>query len=143
VADYATTADLTALGVSTDVLSDVEDAQKEAVITARSRFADGYLAVRYTIPDGGLTAFTGDLTWAVVQLACYDLVTNYHRYTTDKPNEDSLRKRHDDAIKWLEAVRDGEISPAIADDDDDASTVPGAPVFVSSTIRGWTSREAD
>jgi hypothetical protein len=58
VADYATTADLTALGVSTDVLSDVEDAQKEAVITARSRFADGYLAVRYTIPDGGLTEDT-------------------------------------------------------------------------------------
>ncbi len=142
MADYATTDDLVALGVSTDVISDISTDQQEAVISARSRFADGYLAVRYTIPDGGLTAFTGDLTWAVVQLSCYDLVTNYHRYTTDKPNEDNLRKRHDDAIKWLEMVRDGELSPALGSDDEDSSTA-GAPSFVTSSIRGWTSRGLD
>ncbi len=142
MADYATVDDLTNLGVSTDVLSDIEDAQKEAVITVRSRFADGYLAVRYTIPSGGLAAFTGDLTWAVVQLSVYDLVSAYFRYQTDKPNEDNIRKRHDDAIKWLEAVRDGDISPAL-DGLDDSDDVAGAPLVVSSTIRGWTEREAE
>ncbi len=77
----------------------------------------------------------------MVQLSVYDLVTNYFRYQTDKPNESSIRMRHDDAIKWLEAVRDGEISPAIEGEEADADTVAGAPIVVSSCIRGWSERD--
>ena len=141
MADYATTDDLVALGVSTDVISDIDTAQQEAVISARSRFVDGFLrAANIVVPDGGLVAFTGDLTWAVVQLSVYDLVTNYHRYTTDKPNEDSLRKRHDDAIQWLQWMVEGKIGAPVPPEDEGSSVDLGAPSVVTSDIRGWTPR---
>ncbi len=136
MADYATVDDLENLGVANEALSGIDDAKKEAVITVRSRFCDSYLRVRFDIPEAGLTAFTGDLTWAVCQLACYDLVSNLG-YTTDKDNQDNLRKRHDDAIKWLEMVRDGDIAGPV-DEEDTASTA--APVVVSTRPRCWTSR---
>ena len=105
MADYADLDDLTNLGAAADVLADVDDEQKLATIAARSRFADGFLrAAQIPVPDGGLVAFTGDLTWAVVQLSAYDLVTDKFRYQNDKPNEDTIRKRHDDAIQWLQWV---------------------------------------
>ncbi len=143
MADYATTTDLVNLGAAPDLLADVLDAKKEAVITARSRFCDGFLrAVPIVVPDGGLTAFTGDLTWAVVQLSVYDLVTDLYRYQTDKPNEDTIRKRHDDAIQWLKWVADGTLGAPVGNDDGSADTgaVAGAPIVVSSCIRGWTER---
>jgi hypothetical protein len=145
VADYADLDDLANLGAAPDILADVADAKKEATITARSRFADGFLrAVPLVVPDGGLTAFTGDLTWAVVQLSVYDLVTDLYRYQTDKPNEDTLRKRHDDAIQWLQWVADGTVgAPVSSDEEEDSDTVAGAPVVVSNCIRGWTEREAE
>ncbi len=136
MSDYAARSDLPLLGVANEALADIPDATQDAVITARSRFADGYLAVRYTIPDGGLTAFTGDLTWAVVQLSCYDLVSNLG-YTTEHGNQDNLRKRHDDAIKWLEQVRDGEISLDIDEGDESGNAIPGVPIVRSSPSRGW------
>jgi phage gp36-like protein len=132
--DYATTDDLANLGVAAEALSSIAEAQQEAVITARSRFCDGYLNAQYTLP---LTAITGDLTWAVCQLACYDLVSN-HGYTTDKDNQDNLRKRHDDAIKWLEMVRDGEITPPLTDSGSSADD--GGADLVSATNRGWSNR---
>ena len=137
MADYATTADLANLGVANEALADIPDEKQQAVIAARSRFADGYLSVRYTIPAGGFVAFTGDLTWAVAQLSCYDLVSNLG-YTTDKGNQDNLRKRHDDAIKWLELVRDGDLGlGGITAGDGGGDVVAGAPVVASDHQRGW------
>ncbi len=135
MADYAEVTDLPLLGVANEALEDIEEATQEAVIAARSRFADGYLAVRYTIPDGGLTAFTGDLTWAVVQLSVYDLISN-RGYDVDGKAPDIIRQRHDDAIKWLEAVRDGEIA-LVLPDESEASDSPGAPIVNSDVLRGW------
>jgi len=139
MSDYAATTDLPLLGVASEALTDISTEKQEAVITARSRFADGYLKVRYTIPEGGLVAFTGDLTWAVVQLSCYDLISN-QGYTTQEGNQDNLRKRHDDAIKWLEQVRDGEISLELTGDDEEANATPGVPIVASNRLRGWSPR---
>ena len=138
MSDYATPEDLERLGVANEALAAISDEKQESAIEARSRFADGYLSVRVTIPDGGLTAFTGDLTWAVCQLSCYDLVSNLG-YTVNKDNADNLRKRHDDAIKWLEAVRDGKIGPPIPATSLAAESALG-PVIASNEIRGWTPR---
>jgi phage gp36-like protein len=137
MADYATRAQLADLGVSNEALTDIPDAKQDAVIAARSRFADGYLRVRQEVPEAGLTAFTGDLTWAVCQLSCYDLVSNLG-YETGTGNQDNLRKRHDDAIKWLEAVRDGDL-PFPGSGDDSASDA-GEVLMHSSRPRGWTHR---
>ncbi len=140
MADYATRQQLADLGTSTEALASIATAKQDAVIAARSRFCDGYLRlVPISIPDGGLTAFTGDLTWAVCQLACYDLIANLG-YTTEKGNKDTLRMRHDDAIKWLEMVRDGEAAIPIPPDEEGGNSIAGAPIVVSSDIRGWTPR---
>jgi phage gp36-like protein len=139
MSDYAATTDLPLLGVASEALTEISTPTQQAVIAARSRFADGYLrSGGYIIPDGGLVAFTGDLTWAVVQLSCYDLVSN-HGYATSPDNQENLRKRHDDAIKWLEQVRDGKIDLQLPAEDDEPSD-RGVPLVVSDRPRGWTDR---
>lgn len=141
MADYGDLDDLANLGAAADVIADVPDAQKLATIAARSRFADGFLrAGSITVPEGGLVAFTGDLTWAVMQLAVYDLVTNKFRYQTDGPNEDSIRKRYDDAIEWLKWVADGTVAAPIPATDGVELSELGPALVTSNVIRGWTSR---
>lgn len=140
MAAYATKADLANLGVANEALGNISDAQIDAVCESRSRFADGYfLAGGYEVPDGGFLVFGTDLTWAVSQLSCYDLVSNLG-YTTDKGNQDNLRKRHDDALAWLEMIRDREIALQVTEEDGSSAN---GPVITAVCQRGWSrSRRA-
>ena len=138
---YATADDLANLGVANEALGSIDAGKITAVCEARSRFADGYfLAGGYEVPDGGFLVFGTDLTWAVSQLACYDLVSNLG-YTTENGNQDNLRKRHDDALAWLEMIRDRELASPVTEDGGSSSAT--GPVITAVCQRGWSrSRRA-
>lgn len=60
---------------------------------------DSYLAVRYSLP-------LSTVPTALMRIACD--VTRYRLYDSRAPEE--IRKRYEDAVKWLAAVANGSVS---------------------------------
>lgn len=121
---YATAAELDALGASAEILAALPTSEKEEALAVASALCDGYLAQRYILP---IRAFCPDLKRAVLAIASYDLISarGYDPASTDNGN---IRQRYLDAIEWLKAVADGELTPDITDssgDDDPDPAFPG------------------
>ena len=108
---YATTAQLDSLSSASQIVSTLDPTAKTEALDVASSLADGYLRQRYTLP---LVAFCPDLTRAVCAIATYDLLSarGYDPVAQDNGN---VRVRYEDAIKWLERLAAGEISPDIDD----------------------------
>jgi phage gp36-like protein len=130
MAAYASLTDLTQLGLPTAALTEIDDATRTASLEAASSLADGYLAAVYTLP---LTSHGSDLTRAVVSIAVYDLMVR-RGYSADGADEE-IRRRYEDAIRWLEKVAAGLISPDIVDDTPDHAE--GGSFVVTMAKRGW------
>lgn len=149
LSSYATPADLKSLSLAAAALTGVDDPSIQAAIDAASSVADGYLGSRYTLP---ITGHGQDLTRAVCNIAAYDLLS-VRGYNPDPGGNDNIRQRYDDAIRWLERVSAGTVSPAdIADSSPDANgstsgpfvqqgrasdTTDGAFVVGAPVGRGW------
>jgi phage gp36-like protein len=130
MAAYASLTDLTQLGLPTAALTEIDDATRTASLEAASSLADGYLAVVYALP---LSSYGSDLTRAVVSIAVYDLMVR-RGYSADGADEE-IRRRYEDAIRWLEKVAAGLISPDIIDDTPDQAE--GGSFVVTMAKRGW------
>ena len=130
---YASAGELDTWGASADILSAIPEADKTGALEIASALCDGYLAQRYKLP---IVAFCPDLRRAVLAIASYDLISarGYDPASTDNGN---IRQRYLDAIEWLKAVADGEISPDIIDSsgEDDPN-----PAFPGLAIRSLPSR---
>jgi phage gp36-like protein len=135
---YASIDDLTAVGVNPDALKGISPTRVGAALDDASAEADGYLAAQYTLP---LLVWGGDLKKKVAQLAAYDLIAARGR--NPQGLDEDLRLRYQDAIKWLEGVRSGVITPTGISDSTPSQTAgtPGyEPVVVSSSQRGYSTR---
>lgn len=129
---YATAAQLKTLSVAAAALASVSAADQTAALQAASDLADSYLRSRYTMP---LTAWADDLRRAVCAIATYDLMS--HRgYNPETGGDPNIRARYDDAIRWLEKVASGQISPSVTDSAPAASEAGRARVS-SKPARGW------
>jgi phage gp36-like protein len=83
-------------------------AQDQQLLNA-AEFADGYLRQQYKLP---LVAWGSDLVQAVCQVAAYRLVC----LRGFNPEADGLYKdNYDSAVRWLERVSQGLISPDVTD----------------------------
>lgn len=105
---YANLGDLSRLGIAAEAWSGLSDETKEAALSAASSLADGYLRASYTLP---LSEWADDLRRAVVSIATYDLAS-HQGYDPERVGNVTLRERYDDAIRWLERVASGQLSPA-------------------------------
>jgi phage gp36-like protein len=151
MAAYATRDDLEAAGLSPEVVTAFDSDDVTAALVGASVFADGYLRARATVPvaaTGSPPAYPSDLVRAVAKIAAYELlaVRGYDPNTDPNP-----RMRYEDALRWLEGVRDGDILPSWAASTEGARGSDGAFVLqpsydaatnttaVSSTPtpRGW------
>jgi phage gp36-like protein len=133
---YATRADLAALGVSEDFLAGLNSADIDRALEAASARADGYLRGRVTLPLK--PPYGVDLVEAVAKLAAAAL----HRVRGAAPEADnglSLRDGEKDAVRWLESVSDGTVTPTWADSSDDGALGYDGPFVVSpdESPRGW------
>ena len=114
---YAIPTDLQSLSLTAAALTGISTDEQQAALDTASGVADGYLASRYALP---ITAYGQDLTRAVCNIAAYDLMS-VRGYSPDGSNS-TIRDRYDDAIRWLERVAAGTVSPVgIADSSEDAS----------------------
>lgn len=104
---YATSASLIAR-YSEDELIQLTDVNRTGVIDTgvlnqaiadADGEIDSYLAVRYSLP-------LATVPTALTRIACD--VTRYRLYDNRAPEE--VRKRYEDAVKWLSAVANGSVS---------------------------------
>jgi phage gp36-like protein len=108
---YATQDDLFRLGLPEGALRGVSPSAIEDALEAASRLADSYLRARYALP---LTAWDEALTRAVAAIAAYDLMA-VRGYDPARGADEVLRLRYEDAIRWLERVAAGEVTPEVED----------------------------
>ena len=108
---YATRDDLFRLGLPEGALRGVSLSAIEDALKAASRLADSYLRARYVLP---LTAWDEALTRAVAAIAAYDLMA-VRGYDPARGADEVLRLRYEDAIRWLERVAAGAVSPDVED----------------------------
>jgi phage gp36-like protein len=129
---YATTDDLARAARQGNALTGVSEDDKSAALDEASAVADSYLAARYTLP---LTAWGGELTRHVINIALYQLVSdkNFNPQNTAS----TPRQRYEDAIRWLERVAAGTVTPVDVVDSGGATSTSGGLRVVSSTQRGW------
>lgn len=127
---YASDTDLLNGGIPTAAASRFTSPERSDALGKASRTADSYLRGRYTLP---LASWDTDLTRAVVAIATYDLFSSkgFNPDSSDK----NIRTRYEDAIKWLEGVRDSQIHPDIVDSTPDESDEAAA-VYCDAP-RGW------
>jgi phage gp36-like protein len=105
MASYATRADLYLFGIKAAALVGITTGDQDLILEGASRACDSYLEPRYSLP---LTVWGTDLKRATSAIAAWDLLAAARGYNPESEN-DPIRKRYDDAIKWLVQVRDGSL----------------------------------
>lgn len=134
---YATTTDLARLGVASTALSAVATATQEDALDACSALADGYLDGRFTLP---LAAWGDDLRMHVAGMAAFRLLAG-RGYDPQKGGDEVIRMLWEDAIRWLERVSAGSVTPAgITDSTPSVEEHIEGGVVISNTSRGWMRR---
>lgn len=134
---YAAAGDLEkkAFGLPQAVLTRFTASEREAALAAAGDVADGYLGQRYTLP---LTAWGDDLRLAVCAVAAFNLMGG-QGFNPDGLTAEYLGKKHDDAVRWLERVARGMISPPGITDSTpaDEERADCGPLVESDPPRGW------
>lgn len=128
---YADATDLERYGLPPDALEEIDSDTKTAALEAASKVADGYLGSAFVLP---ITAHGEDLTRAVVAIAVYDLMTR-RGYNPDG-TDSNIRLRYEDAIRWLDRVAAGRLTPADIVDST-PEVFEGGSFVVSKAKRGW------
>ncbi|HEX2864979.1 MAG TPA: DUF1320 domain-containing protein [Deinococcales bacterium] len=136
---YATAADLRtpARGLPAKVASGFTDDDLSTALEDASALADGYLSARFALP---LTAHGPDLTSAVTRIAAYNLLVGRGFSPQPGTPDEQVRLRYEDAVKWLEGVSRGLVSPAGLVDSTPPNPEPGdlgEPLVTSRPRRGW------
>lgn len=104
---YATRAELTTLAIPASALGGISTERQDAALEAASRLADGYLNARYRLP---LTSYGSDLKRAVCDIAAFILM-KARGFSPETADADMLQTAERSAVKWLEGIAAGKISP--------------------------------
>ena len=111
MSSYATPSDLTTYGLPAAAVASLGSQAIQAAIDAASTLADGYLRAKFTLP---VTVVSADLKATVCRIAAYDLLST-RGYNPETGSDPNIRDRYQDAIRWLEGVAKGNITPALTD----------------------------
>lgn len=131
---YATTTDLTRLGLPAAALTTVPTETQEDALDAASSLADGYLTSRYALP---LSAWGDDLRGCVCKLAAYDVMVT-RGYSPEAGRDDQLRLRHEDAMRWLRDVATGVVALyGVTDATPTDTTDNSGSRMITNTPRRW------
>lgn len=141
MARYATTADRAKYGIKASAFASFTSDEIQDVLDACSDVADTYLGAVFVLPLG---SWSLALTSMVCHLADYDLMSR-RGFNPEDGNHQIIVQRKEQAIRWLESVRDGK--SILQATDSSSSGVQGAisisPTVESSTQRGWSVRGTD
>lgn len=104
---YATRTDLTTFSLPSGALQGVSTDKQDAALEAASRLADGYLNARFRLP---LTGYGSDLKRAVCDIAAFILMKG-RGFAPETADADMLLSAEREAIRWLEGIAAGKITP--------------------------------
>lgn len=132
---YATRTHLAQFAIRAAALTGIATGDQDAALEAASDLADSYLRARFTLP---LSSWQDDLRRAVCNVAAYDLLSA-RGYNPDAGADSNVRQRYEDAVRWLEGVAAGRVTPAVTDSGSSGSSGSGAGVarVFTSDPRGW------
>lgn len=134
-AAYATSLDLTALGISAAALASFPQGQQAQAIAAASDEADSYLGARFILP---LTAWGQDLRKHVAAMAVYGLLAA-RGYNPDADENTTIRDRYKDAVKWLENVAAEKATPVVTDSSVGEGDDSGGPFVLQASVSAPTN----
>lgn len=104
---YAVRDDLTTYSLTAAALTGTSTAAQDKALVAASMIADGYLSSRFQLP---LTTWGEDLKRQVCEIAAYILMKR-RGFSPELADADQLKGGHDSAMKWLEGIAGGRITP--------------------------------
>lgn len=134
---YATTADLTSLGLPAKALAGIGTPAQEAALEAASRVVDSYVGSRYDLP---LVSVGSDIKDAVCTIAAVNLMS-VRGFAAGVEDAEVLMTRKKDAMTWLRDVAKGLATPSVIDTTDQTKppTNPQRAPFTAAitTPRGW------
>ncbi len=148
MATYADPDDLVALSIISDALTDIAEETQEQALEAASMTADSYFRLRYKLP---LSNVGLDVKQAVCNIAAYNLLAA-RGYNPETGDNESVRTRYEDAIKWLRDVSNTVAIPSFTDSSTvqanagavpqfayqpDTSADDDMPVVSRPKLRGW------
>lgn len=129
---FANLEHLDGLGIPAAALSNLAASKKAEQLAATTELASGILAGRYDLP---IVAWGIDLSMAVAKIAAYELLSV--RGFNPDGDDDNVRKRYEDAMRWLADVASGKISPVgLIDSTPDEPDAGGIEVCTLAA-RGW------
>lgn len=129
---FANVDDLNALGIPSGSMGGISASSKAEQLAATTELASGILAGRYDLP---ITAWGADLTQAVCKIAGYELLSV--RGLAPDGDDSNVRRRYEDAMKWLADVAAGSISPVGLVDSTPTEPDLGGVEVVTTKTRGW------
>lgn len=131
---YASTTNLTRLGLRSEALTGIATATQEAALDAASALADGYLRSRgYVLP---LSAWSDDLTRVVAILAAFDLLVT-RGFDPSSGADDVMLRRVEMATSWLRDVAAGRVTPDVTDSTSGVVEESEQTFCVTNTRRTW------
>jgi phage gp36-like protein len=146
MSSYATTDDLTLLGLPAKAVASMSADSVDAVLEAASRTADTYLTSRYKLP---LLEWDGSLKQAVASIAAFNLM-RVRGFAPGVADAETLRIGYDNAMDWLRNVSKGvatlsgvtnvDSSSPVAGETESPGVLSGSNMFVqtnTSNRRGW------
>ena len=132
---YATRADLEAIGINPVAFQNVSDANVDAALLAASEECDNYMQARYRVLDAPLVSWGTDLRRLVCKIAAYTLMA-VRGYNPAAGADVYIRMGYEDTIDTLKGVARQSVHlnvvPAFV-----AGSKQQLPQVRSGTPRGW------
>lgn len=137
MASYCTVAELATLGIRSEALRGISEADQTTAIEAASDEIDGYLGARYVLP---LSAWESDLRAHCARLAVYQLLA-VRGVNPARPGDEQVQQMRDIAERWLHGISNGSIVPRVTDASSGAAAghVSGGVKVTSYTSRGYST----
>jgi phage gp36-like protein len=137
-AQYATWDDIQRLAITPAAAQRYGEPASTSMLQAASSLCDSYLASQFTLP---LTVWDMNLTMNVCNIAAYMLACQFG-FNPGAPADKLIETRYQNALMWLEQIRDEKIFPQYTDTQNQGgdSTIEAGPYVVSDPPVGFTDR---
>lgn len=142
---YATSTDLTNLGLPASALATLTPAQISATLQAASDFADTFFRARWGANSVPLLAWDTSVTEAVARIATLRLL-RIRGYSPSSTADQRFQLGYDEAVDWLNKVQRQQAHPLVTLAQN--AVAPVSPQLISSSVvnlasgktsgnRGW------
>lgn len=110
---YAILADVFNSGIAKAAIPDtaVSPAQQQAILDSANSKIDSYIGAKFTLP---LVNWGADLNAAAVSIAAFGMIA-FRGFDPEDPGDVVFQERRDNALKWLESIADGKVTPVVID----------------------------